>query len=136
MYRERKQEDLGFLEAIAEEPKRIRAALPFQPRRTSYLDRGFYFEQMERVFRFFPRHQVHVIKFDDFRKNTPDVVNKVFAFLGLRSLSKVKNRQQNRIPYERPITAEERVYLYEAYKADIAQLEQLLSWDCSNWKEP
>ena len=104
MYRERKQEDLGFLEAIAEEPKRICAALPFQPRRTSYLDRGFYFQQMERVFRFFPRDQVHVIKFDDF--DTPEVVNKVFAFLGLRSLSKVKNRRQNRIPYERPITAE------------------------------
>jgi Sulfotransferase domain len=135
MYRERKQEDLGFLEAIAEEPKRISAALPFQPRRTSYLDRGFYFEQMERVFRFFPREQVHVIKFDDFRKHTPEVVNKVFTFLGLKSLSKVKNRQQNRIPYERPITDEERVYLYEAYKADIAQLEQLLSCDCSDWKE-
>ena len=28
MYRERKQEDLGFLEAIAEEPNRMRAARP------------------------------------------------------------------------------------------------------------
>lgn len=135
MYRERKQENLGFLEAIAEEPNRIRAALPFQPRRTSYLDRGFYFEQMARVFRFFPREQVHVIKFEDFRNNTPQVVNKVCTFLGVKPLLKMKNRQQNRIPYERKISGEERRHLYEAYKADIGRLEQLLGWDCSDWKQ-
>lgn len=134
MYRERDQESLGFLEAIAAEPGRIRAALPLQPRRTSYLDRGFYFKQMERVFRFFPREQVHVIKFDDFRNNTPEVVNRVFAFLGVKPLSKVKNRQQNRIPYERKILLEERRHLYQAYQTDIARLEQLLGWDCSAWK--
>ena len=135
MYRERNQESFGFLEAIAEESKRIREALPLQPRRTSYLDRGFYFEQMERVFQFFPREQVYVIKFDDFRKRTPELVNEVFSFLGVMPLAKVKNRQQNRIPYEREITREERQYLYKLYKTDIARLEQLLGWDCSDWKE-
>jgi hypothetical protein len=63
------------------------------------------------------------------------VVNKVFSFLGVKPLSKVKNRQQNRIPYERKISREERRYLYEAYKANIGQLEQLLGWDCSDWKQ-
>lgn len=135
MYRERKQESLGFLDAIAEEPNRMRAAAPLQPRRTSYLDRGFYLEQMERVFRFFPREQVHVIKFDDFRKNTAAVVNGVFSFLGVDPFPAVKNREQNRIPYERKITREERQYLYNAYKEDIARLEELLCWDCSDWKE-
>jgi hypothetical protein len=135
MYRERKQENLGFLEAIAEESKRIGEALPLQPRRTSYLDRGFYFEQMERVFQFFPREQVHVIKFDDFRKRTPELVNEVFSFLGVMPLAKVKNREQNRIPYEREITREERQHLYKLYKTDIARLEELLGWDCSDWKE-
>lgn len=135
MYRERKQENLGFLEAIKEEPARIRAVAPLQPRRTSYLDRGFYFEQMERVFRFFPREQVYVLKFDEFRRTTPEVVNGVFRFLKVGPLAKVENRQQNRIPYERKITPEERQYLYAAYKDDIARLEQLLGWDCSDWKE-
>lgn len=134
MYRERKQESLGFLEAIAAEPDRIRAALPLQPRRTSYLDRGFYAEQMERLFRFFPREQVHVIKFDDFRKNTSKVVNGVFTFLGLEPLSQVKNREQNQIAYERKMTREERRHLSEAYKQDIESLEKLLGWDCSDWK--
>ncbi len=135
MYRERKQEDLGFLEAIKEEPVRMRAAVPFQARRTSYLDRGFYFEQIQRVFRYFPREQVRVIKFEEFRKDTSEVVNGVFRFLGVEPLSKVENRQQNRIPYERKITGEERQYLYDLYKDDIARLEELLGWDCSDWKE-
>ncbi len=135
MYRDRKQESLGFLDAIKEEPARMRAAAPLQARRTSYLDRGFYFGQMERVFRFFPREQVHVLKFEEFRRNTPEAVNRVFRFLGLAPLPKVENRQQNRIPYDRKITAEERRYLYAAYKDDIASLERLLGWDCSDWKE-
>jgi hypothetical protein len=134
MYRERKQESLGFLEAVAEEKNRIREALPFQPRRTSYLDRGFYFGQIERVFHFFPREQVRVIKFEEFREKTPEVVNDVFSFVGVKSLNKVKNREQNRIPYERKITSEERRYLYELYRDDIARLEKLLNWDCSDWK--
>jgi hypothetical protein len=135
MYRERKQESLGFLEAIAEEKNRIREALPLQPRRTSYLDRGFYSEQIERVFRFFSPEQVRVIKFEEFREKTPDIVNGVFAFLGIKPLHKVKNREQNRIPYDRKITSEERKYLYELYQEDIAKLEKLLSWDCSDWKQ-
>ena len=76
-----------------------------------------------------------IIKFDDFRKKTPEVVNGVFSFLGVKPLSTVRNREQNRIPYERKITPEERRFLYNAYKADIARLEQLLGWDCSDWKE-
>ncbi len=90
---------------------------------------------MERVFRFFPREQVYVLKFDEFRRTTPEVVNGVFRFLKVGPLAKVENRQQNRIPYERKITPEERQYLYAAYKDDIARLEQLLGWDCSDWKE-
>ena len=135
MNRDRQRETMGFLEAIAEERSQSQAELPLQPRRTSYLDRGFYFEQMERVFRFFPRQQVCVIKFENLRKNTSEVVNGVFTFLGVPPLAKVKNEEQNRIPYERRISSEERRYLYRFYEEDIARLEKLLNWDCSDWKQ-
>jgi hypothetical protein len=134
MNRDRQRESLEFLEAIAEEQNRSRAALPHQPRRTSYLDRGFYFEQMERVFRFFPREQVSVIKFEDLRRNTTEVVNCVFPFLGVPPLAEVKNEEQNQIPYQRRISPEERRYLSRLYEEDIARLEKLLNWDCSDWK--
>lgn len=135
MYRERNQESLGFMEAVKEEKNRIREALPLQPRRYSYVDRGFYADQMERVFKFFPREQVQVIKFDDFRTRTRAVVTAVFEFLGVPPLETIANKEQNLIPYERGMTKEERCYLYDIYREDITKLEALLGWDCSDWKE-
>ena len=76
-----------------------------------------------------------MIKFENFRKNTPTVVNGVFTFLGVPPLKTVKNKEQNRIPYDRRITLEERRYLYGLYEEDIARLEKLLDWDCSDWKQ-
>jgi Sulfotransferase domain len=135
MYRERNQESLGFLEAVKEEKNRIKEALPLQPRKCSYVDRGFYSEQLERVFRFFPRKQVHVIKFDDFRNKPREILAAVFDFLGVAQLETVANKQQNLIPYDRRITPAERRHLYEIYQSDISKLEALLNWDCSAWKE-
>jgi hypothetical protein len=135
MYRERNQESLQFFDAVKEEKNRLKEALPLQQRRYSYVDRGFYAEQMERVFRFFPRPQVHVIKFDEFRNNVRATVDAVFDFLGVPPLGTIANQEQNLIPYDRRITPEERRYLYQIYRADIARLEALLQWDCSDWKE-
>jgi hypothetical protein len=135
MYRDRKQEDLGFLEAIREEKNRLRAVLPLQQRRHSYLDRGFYFEQIERVFQFFPQEQVRVIKFEEFRRRTEEMVNDVFRFLGVEPLATVRNREQNRIRYDRRMTPEERQFLVDTYRPDVSRLEELLGWDCSDWKQ-
>ncbi|MEP6974852.1 MAG: sulfotransferase domain-containing protein [Spartobacteria bacterium] len=132
---DRQRETLGFREAIAAEIQEKETSPSLQSRRRSYVDRGYYFEQMERVFRFFPRAQVRVIKFEEFRKRTAETVNEVFRFLGLEPLAKIRNREQNQIPYEKKITPEERQYLYRLYEDDINRLEDLLGWDCSDWKE-
>ena len=131
---DRKREPLGFLDAVAAELKERAENPSSQSRRRSYVDRGFYSEQVERVFRFFPRDQVRVIKFEEFRRRTSEVVNDVCRFLGVKPLTKLKNREQNLIPYERQITDEERAYLCSVYQEDIGRLEQLLGWDCSDWK--
>ena len=131
---DRGREPLEFLEAVAAEVKERADSPELQSRRRSFVDRGFYAEQIERVFRYFPREQVRVIKFDDFRARTHEVVNDVFRFLGVAPLTKLKNREQNLIPYTRQITPDERRYLYSLYRDDIARLEQLLGWDCSDWK--
>ncbi len=135
MNRDRGREKMEFLDAIAEEIEQTRQPGSPQPRRTSYLDRGFYAEQIERVFRYFPREQVKVIKFEDLRQNTPKVVNEVFTFLGVPPLAKLKNKEQNQIPYPRRISPEERRYLAGLFAEDIEQVEKLLGWDCSDWKQ-
>jgi hypothetical protein len=131
---ERGREPLDFLHAVAAEMKERAESPAAQSRRRSFVDRGFYAEQIERVFRFFPREQVRMIKFEDFRARTHEVVNDVFRFLGVKPLTKLKNREQNLVPYERKITPAERRYLYSLYRDDIVRVEQLLGWDCSDWK--
>jgi Sulfotransferase domain len=135
MQRERGFDDLDFLDAVKEESNRQQEASPFQSRRFSYIDRGFYSEQVERVFRCFPREQVKVIKFEEFRKNQPAVLDSIFTFIGVKPLGKIRNKERNPIPYQREITGTERRYIYKLFRKDIARLEKLLGWDCSDWKE-
>jgi Sulfotransferase domain len=134
MQRDRKLDSLDFLDAVKQEENRAREAYPLQLRKFSYVERGFYSDQMERVFRFFSREQVLVIKFDDLRRDYRTVTDRIFNFLGVPPFPRLKNREENVINYARPMTQSERHHLYSIFRDDIAKLEQLLGWDCSDWK--
>lgn len=134
MQRDRGLEPLDFLAAVQDEKNRAHEAMPFQLRKFSYVDRGFYAEQIERVFRYFPREQVHVIKFEDFRRDAAETLNAVCHFLGVEPLKKLHNVETGSTPYPRKMTASERQYLVDLYRSDIEHLEKLLGWDCSDWK--
>jgi hypothetical protein len=134
MQRFKGREPLDFLEAVKEENKRMQDAAPLQTRRFSYVDRGFYAGQLERVFKYFPREQVKIIKFEEFKEKNRETLDSIFLFLGVRAIAAPRNKDRNVVPYERAMTPEEREYLYPLFAEDIAQLERLLSWDCSDWK--
>ena len=89
---------------------------------------------MERVFKFFPREQVLVIKFDDLRRDYRAVTDRIFNFLGVPPFPRLKTREENVILYARRMTQPEREYLFSLFENDIAKLENLLGWDCSDWK--
>jgi sulfotransferase family protein len=135
MQRDRNLESLDFVAAVREEKNRAREALPFQLRKFSYVDRGFYAQQMERVFRYFPREQVHVIKFENFRDDARKTLDALCHFLGVQPLNTLKNVETGSTPYARKITSAERQYLADLYRSDIDRLEKLLTWDCSDWKQ-
>jgi hypothetical protein len=46
---------------------------------------GSYYEQVKRYLEVFPREQVHIIIYDDFRKDTPGAYRDTLAFLGVDS---------------------------------------------------
>jgi len=69
MQRDRRLESLDFLAAVQEEKNRAREAMPFQLRKFSYVDRGFYAEQIERVFRYFPRSRSTSSSLKNFRRD-------------------------------------------------------------------
>lgn len=134
MQRHKNREPLDFLDAIKAESERAGESAPLQSRRFSYVDRGRYSEQLERVFKFFPTEQVKIIKFEEFQSKNTETMNSVFEFLGVSSASIPRNKDRNVVPYEREMRAEEREYLRPIFAEEIARLEQMLGWDCSDWK--
>jgi hypothetical protein len=134
MQRERGYETLDFLEAVQAEEKRQREAAPLQSRRFSYIGRGLYAEQLERVFRFFPPYLVKVVRFEDLRNSFAETINSILSFIGVEPLRSIRNKERNPIRYQREITSAERSQLYPLFEQDLATLEKLLGWDCSEWK--
>src|SRR5437868_12375756 len=91
MQRFKNREPLDFLDAIKEEPSRIAQPLTIESRRFAYIDRGFYSEQLERVFQFFPREQVRIVTFEDFRDRTQETMNGISASLSVNPLRGVRD---------------------------------------------
>ena len=134
MQRFKGREPLDFFDAVREEQARIAGAPPPEARRFAYVDRGFYGRQLARLFKFFPRDQVKVVKFEEFKEHQPETLGSIFSFLGCKPLRSVRSRDRNVVPYERAMNWEERVFLYNLFAQDIATVEQMLGWDCSDWK--
>ena len=84
MQRFKDREPLDFLDALKGEPGRIAQPLAIESRRFAYIDRGFYSGQLARVFNFFPREQVKIVKFENFRDRKQETLDEVFEFLGVK----------------------------------------------------
>ncbi len=134
MQRFRNREPLDFFDAVREEQTRIAGAPKIEARRFAYVDRGFYGRQLERVFKLFPREQVKAIKFENFKANQLETLASVLSFLDCKAPRSIRNKDRNIVPYERAMNWEERVFLFNLFADDIARVEQLLGWDCSDWK--
>ena len=134
MERFKDREPLDFLDALKEERNRLAELPSIESRRFVYVDRGFYSGQLERVFKFFPREQVKIVKFETFRDRKQETLDEIFEFLGVKPLRRVRDKDRNVVPYERAMRPDERKYLCGVFAADIAKLEQMLGWDCSDWK--
>lgn len=133
MQRHRGIEPLDFLDAVHAEPRRIAEAAPKQLRKFSYVDRGCYAEQLTRAFGIFPRNQFLIVKYEEFRAEQQRCLQRVFEFLELAPI-RFHAVHAHSIPYERAIRGEERALVFELLRDDIARLEQLLGWNCSDWR--
>ncbi len=133
MQRSRGIEPLSFWEAIQREKERCREALPYQHRLYSYVDRGFYSEQLRRLWFYFPRDQVLVLRAEELRKSPLGSLEKVCGFLGIGSPGKVLPREVHSRPYLSPMQEKEKNYLLDIYEYEIRHLERILGWDCADW---
>jgi len=133
MQRERGVETLSFLDAIAEEETRRRESLPYQNRRFSYLDRGFYTEQIKRLRAYFPADQFLLLKSDELKNDPKAILDQIANFLGIpinHNFSKLDLHSRN---YESPLDQKTYNILLDLYQSQIKEIEKLTSWDCSDW---
>jgi hypothetical protein len=126
-------ENLSFWDAIQNEEVRCKEALPYQHRFYSYVDRGFYCEQLRRLWRYFDRDNILVLK-NEYLKEQPDKCLKdVCAFLGVNDFESVNPKDVHSHPYSLKISDKEKEYLRFIFEHEIRGLERTLGWDCSDW---
>ncbi len=131
---DRDDDDVSFGAAIRSEAERCRAALPLQHRVYSYIDRGFYTEQLRRIWRFFPPKQTLVVKQEELLKRPNDVLGRVWEFLELPAFEPDESSFPEVIDYLSLMDASDIKYLRGIFEYEVRQLERMLGWDCSNWR--
>jgi hypothetical protein len=135
MERDRGAEALPFLDAVRQEEERCRPALPLQHRVYSYTDRGFYSEQIRRLWRFFPPAQTLFLRTELLRADPQATLDRVFDFLGVRRQPVTPRTVQAR-SYPAPLSGPAHEFLRVRYEWEIREVGRLLGWDCLGWLHP
>jgi hypothetical protein len=97
-------------------------------RDVSYVERGFYGEQVERLLGLFPRDQLLVLTAESLRADPGPALASVRAFLGLAPTAAPDARDVHvgrEMDYRSQLTAEDVAHLRHVYAADAARLAAL-----------
>ena len=124
--------NIDFIDAIRNEPLQARNALPLQDLRHSFVDRGFYSDQLRRVWFFFPKEQTLILKWEAFKANQNESLEDICRFLGVEAPSGLSTGSAPAPAYA-PMERRHREYLAKMYENEIREVERLLDWDCSDW---
>lgn len=118
-----------FAWCIREGRQRLFAAEPWgHHREFSYVERGFYGEQAERLLRLFPRDQLLFLKSDDLRADPSRPLAQVRAFLGLPRAATPAARESHvaqDMVYPSTLAAADVEHLRRVYAADAERLFEL-----------
>ena len=136
MERERGWEELPFAEAIRQEPRRCQEGPRGQHRVYSYLDRGRYAVQLRRLFRFFPRSQVLILRSEQLFKAPTATLRQVTEFLGIVPYPSLNPIHARRGIYPESIPQEVWQTMASIMEGEISALEELLGWNCDAWRRP
>jgi hypothetical protein len=133
----REDEALSFSAAIREGRARVRETPGGVHRVFSYVERGYYDEQIARLLGLFPREQTHFLRTDDLFEKPEHTLAAVAQFLG------VSHRRMTSVGYvaplqsddNGPLSAEDRALLDAEYVPRYAAIERLTGLDLSNWRD-
>ena len=130
---DRNAETLSFKQALLAENKRAKTTLPYQDCVHSYIDRGFYSEQIRRVWRFFDPSQVLILKHEELKNQLNPTLSQVTNFLDIPAFTYQQNKTIHARKYKQALNTEDFSYLKKIFLHEIKSLETMLGWNCSNW---
>ena len=129
----RGKEPFKFDDALMMELSRSRTSLPSQDRRYSYVDRGYYVHQIKRLWRFFGKESVLILRQEDLLEKPRHCLNKVCDHLGVHRMPPF-DPQLSRVGVQRkPMSSWARQYLHDCFDGEISTLQAMLGWDCNSW---
>src|SRR5262249_21615727 len=129
---------LPFADAIRNGRQRLSEdALDNARRVYSYVDRGFYVEQVERLLAAFPRRNCHFIDFDRLVTDPRAVLAELAGFVGIAPFTwsgAVKANERPDADYPSILTPADIAYLADIYHPEMARFSALTGIDTGQWR--
>jgi hypothetical protein len=101
----------------------------------SYVDRGFYSQQISHLWRFFPREQILVLTSEQLRDRHHETLQLVYTFLGVRDCTVVPPPQTVfATPGEYSVSWAARAWLRLRFQPEIRRLERMLNRKLPQWR--
>lgn len=133
MQRQRGIDTRSFIDAVRGEDEVLRPGMSVDSKRFAYVDRGYYTEQLRRLYHYFAPEQVMVLKQEALLEEHDSVLKTLFQFLGVNDEIIVPASVVHSREYVCDMDVDAKEYLLYLYEYEIKQLERMLGWDCSNW---
>ena len=104
-------------------------------RQFSYLQRGIYHQQLDRVYHYFPANQVLVLRSEDFLEHTAHLMRHITDFLGIPPMPEIEYRQFFVADYPAPV---EVTYnqMVEFFRPHNDELTRKYGIDTTEWNIP
>jgi len=127
-------EETDFSSAIRTETARLATADSRGRKRRSYVDRGHYAAQIDRLWRNFPPDQVLFLKSEAFSEDRDLTVARVLDFLGVAPAALDTSYRLKTGHHSGEMPEEDRHYLRAQFADDTRYVERVLGWDCRDWR--
>jgi hypothetical protein len=96
---------------------------------------GLYAAQIRALRETFSEDQVLLVKFEDFNRDQETWVREAARHIGARDdFPFERTRRPNAWGYKHRLEKDQFEELLPYYDADIAEVERLTGWDCSDWR--